>query len=266
MTATTAPPLDVSRTRPIPLWRLVLVELRKSYDTRAGLWYLVSIGILLGLVEAYVLIATLATTSVVWFSDFAIIAGGVTTFLLPVLAIMLVTGEWSQRSAMVTFAIEPRRLRVVAAKLGATLMLCLATLVLMFAIAFVGAAICELAQPDLTEWRLEGTFFVAFVLTQVLTMVLGFAFGALFLNTPASIVVFFLYWYLLPLVIAAVGSIRPWLGDLLEWFNLRAAMVPLFEWDVDTGEEWAKLLVSGLIWIGLPLAGGVWRILRTELK
>ena len=33
-----------------------------------------------------------------------------------------------------------------------------------------------------------------------------------------------------------------------------------------TGKEWAQLAVSGLIWLGLPLAIGVWRVLRAEVK
>ena len=36
--------------------------------------------------------------------------------LLPVLGVMSVTGEWTQRTAMVTFALVPSRGRVVAAK------------------------------------------------------------------------------------------------------------------------------------------------------
>ena len=36
--------------------------------------------------------------------------------LLPVLGVMSVTSEWSQRTAMVTFALEPSRGRVIAAK------------------------------------------------------------------------------------------------------------------------------------------------------
>ena len=36
--------------------------------------------------------------------------------LLPVLGILLVTSEWSQRTAMVTFTLEPSRSRVIAAK------------------------------------------------------------------------------------------------------------------------------------------------------
>ena len=41
--------------------------------------------------------------------------------ILPVLAILLVTGEWSQRTALTTFTMEPRRERVVLAKLAAAL-------------------------------------------------------------------------------------------------------------------------------------------------
>ena len=50
-----------------------------------------------------------------------------TSVLLPVLGIMLVTSEWGQRTAMVTFALEPRRPRVILAKLVTGLVLTLAT-------------------------------------------------------------------------------------------------------------------------------------------
>ena len=33
-----------------------------------------------------------------------------------------------------------------------------------------------------------------------------------------------------------------------------------------TGEEWAQLLVTSLWWIWLPLAAGVTRVLRSEVK
>ena len=41
--------------------------------------------------------------------------------LLPVLGIMSVTSEWSQRTAMVTFTLEPSRSRFLAAKFVGTL-------------------------------------------------------------------------------------------------------------------------------------------------
>ena len=42
---------------------------------------------------------------------------------LPVVAILMLTSEWSQRSAFTTFTQEPRRIRVVNAKLAASMVL-----------------------------------------------------------------------------------------------------------------------------------------------
>lgn len=250
----------------VPMWRLVLVELRKSWDTRAGLWLLIAIGILVGLVEGFVFVVTLVYESYTVFSDFAFIAGGITSLLLPVLAIMLVTGEWSQRSAMVTFTLEPRRSRVIIAKLTVAMLFVLATLVAMLLIALVLTTVCEVVQPEQTEWSFALSEFVGFAIGQVLTMAIGFAFASLLLNTPAAIVTFFLYWYLLPVVLFGIGSIKQGLGDALEWVNFQAALEPLGTWSVDTGEEWAKILTSGLLWIVLPLVLGITRILRAEVK
>jgi hypothetical protein len=33
-----------------------------------------------------------------------------------------------------------------------------------------------------------------------------------------------------------------------------------------TGTQWGHLVVSGIIWLVLPLGIGLWRILRAEVK
>ena len=50
--------------------------------------------------------------------------------LLPVLGVMSVTSEWSQRTAMVTFTLEPSRSRVVAAKFASVMIVAVAALVI----------------------------------------------------------------------------------------------------------------------------------------
>lgn len=113
----------------IPFSRLVRVEWRKAYDTRGSMWLLISIAILVFLAE---LIATLTQglndLPMAW-GDFSGIAAFVTSFLLPVLGITLVTQEWGQRTGMVTFALEPRRVRVVMAKWVVGVLLTVATVV-----------------------------------------------------------------------------------------------------------------------------------------
>jgi len=32
------------------------------------------------------------------------------------------------------------------------------------------------------------------------------------------------------------------------------------------GDEWGHLIVSGFLWLVLPLAIGLWRVLRAEVK
>ena len=107
----------------MPFLRLVRVELRKSYDTRAGMWLLLTIGLLTLLVEGIVLAVTTVQDEAMNFGDFVGAAAFMTSVVLPVLGIMLVTSEWGQRTAMVTFALEPRRPLIIAAKLVTGLVL-----------------------------------------------------------------------------------------------------------------------------------------------
>lgn len=261
-----APTLDISGTKPIPFWRLVLVELRKSYDTRAGLWLLATIGILVAIVEGVFMIAVLVNDELVLYEDLAATAGGIASLLLPVLGIILVTSEWGQRTAMVTFAIEPRRIRVVLAKLVVGVVAAIATVAVMLLIGFVCTLICEIAQPDLTVWTMEWWLPLAFIVTMSLTMTVGFSLAALLLNTPAAIVVFFLYWYGLAIVLFVIADLISGFSDVAPWINFQAALDPVFSWSLDTTEEWGQLLVSGLLWIVAPLGVGLWRILNAEVK
>src|SRR5689334_19443540 len=105
-TATTAPStLDVSGTPKVSFSRLVKVELRKTVDTRAGLWLLISIALL----TALVLVIFLINATDKSFTNAIQASATPQGILLPVLGILLVTQEWGQRTAMVTFTLEPRR-------------------------------------------------------------------------------------------------------------------------------------------------------------
>ena len=67
------------------------------------------------------------------------------------------------------------------------------------------------------------------------------------------------------LVIGVVAGLVGWFADLQPWIDFGAAQTPLFDWSI-AGVEWAHLLVSGLLWLGLPLALGMVRILSAEVK
>lgn len=258
--------LDLSGTTQAPFARLVRVELRKARDTRAGFWLLAAIVGIVVVVLGIALALTLARTDPVLLDDFVAIAAYMMSFLLPFLAIMLVTSEWSQRSALVTFSLEPRRSRVVLAKLAASLLLTVINLVIALAIGVLCTAVCELVQPDQTSWHLSAGNVAGFFVTQSLAMVGGFAIATLLLNTPASIVLFVVYRFVLPGVFAGLSALSGTFEKIAPWLDFQAAQDDIYEWTLSGAEEWAHLIVAGALWLALPLGLGMWRILRAEVK
>lgn len=257
-TATPAPlDLDVMHAPKVPFWRLVGVELRKMADTRAGLWLLITIGLL---TAAFVVIFYFAADE--RDHTFVNYLGMTSTpqgFLLPVLGILLVTSEWSQRTTLTTFTLEPSRGRIVAAKTAAAVVFGLVAIAVAVVIAWLAALLGG------TEGAFDGIGaedFGRFALLQIIAIVWGLAFGLLFLNSPAAIVLYFV----VPIAFNVLVSLVSWLQDAAPWIDLSTAQVPLFETDPLSGKEWAQLAVTALIWIGVPFVVGLLRVLRSEVK
>jgi len=198
--------------------------------------------------------------------DFVGIAAYMMSFLLPFLAIMLVTSEWGQRTALVTFALEPRRSRIVWAKLVAALLLTVTNLVAALVIGVLCTAVCELAQPDQTSWRLDGGNVAGFFVTAALAMLGGFAIATLIINTPASIVLFVVYRFVLPGVFAALASLSDTLARIVPWVDFQGAQFDINDWTLSGAAAWAHLIVTGVIWLVLPLVVGMWRLVHVEVK
>ncbi|WP_309649471.1 ABC transporter permease [Nocardioides sp.] len=253
--------LDVSGTAQIPFTRLVSVELRKTADTRAGRWLL---GAIVGITALFMIIFFLvADADERIFGNFIGIASTPQGFLLPVLGILLVTSEWSQRTAMVTFALAPSRTKVIAAKTVAALILGLAA----FVAAIVIAALATLLGGASEGFEgLSAKIFLLFLALQLLTVLQGLAYGLILLNTPAAIVTFFV----LPIASSIVFALVPFLQDAAPWLDLGTAQQPLFNsFGGDqglTGEEYAQLLTTSLIWIVVPFMAGWARVMRAEVK
>ena len=257
--------LDLGDTRPTPYRRLVAVELRKSYDTRAGLWLLMVIALLVVAAEVIVLAVTVSQDEPLAYGDTTAVAAFVTSVLLPVLGIMVVTSEWSQRTTMVTFALEPRRPHVIAAKAVVGLLLTLATIAVALVVGLVTILLYAALQGESPVWHFGWSGFLAFLVTQTFAMLGGFALATLLLNTPAAIVVFFVYRWVLPGLLALGTALIGWFGSVAPWVDFQSAQGELYDWPL-SGEQWGQLVVSGLIWLVVPLAIGTWRVLRAEVK
>lgn len=250
---------------PIPMSRLTAIELRKMFDTRAGRWLLISIAAFTALVLIIQLWVVLAQDLTVTFNDFAGGANIPMTILLPVLGIMSVTSEWSQRTAMVTFTLEPSRSRFLAAKFVSTLIVALVAVVIGLALTMVANGLYSSFSDNTVTWELGPFRILCYFLLHVFGMATGFAFGALFLSTPVAIVVYFVYGFIITSLFELGAALLDWFTDIRPWIDFSFAQNPIIDADV-SGEQWAQLATSGTIWLLLPLAIGVWRVLRAEVK
>ncbi len=241
---------DVGR---VPFHRLVAIELRKAVDTRAGMWVMIVMAaISLVVVGSYALWGPEAEQS------FGVLLGLTSiplAMLLPIVGILLATQEWSTRTGLVTFTLEPRRGLVVTAKLIASLVLGLVVM----AAAFAAAALVTVVTGG--EWSLTGISAWGLVLAVCIYVLQGAGFGLAFLNTPFAIVASLV----LPTAWQIATSLVAKLTDVAPWLDLERTTGPLTEGGM-TGQDWAKLATSALVWVGIPIAVGTWRVLRREIK
>ncbi len=257
--------LDISQTPDVPFGRLVSVEVRKMVDTRAGRWLLISTGLVTALVLVIQLWVVVAQDLAVDFGDFMIGMNTPMGIFLPVLGIMAVTQEFGQRTALTTFTQVPSRLRVYGAKFVATLGLALvAVLVGLLLASLANVLYGALADADLV-WAVGPDDLGRYFLLHAIGLATGFAFGTLFLNTAVAIVLYFVYSFVLPTLFEIGAALVGWIKDVRPWVDFNFAQGPLIEGN-PSGQEWLHLLVSGLVWLGLPLVVGLWRVLRAEIK
>lgn len=244
----------------IPFARLTLVEWRKQLDTRAGLWLLISIALVTAAVLAVMAFIGEGATS------FEALYFGTSTpmaLLLPIVGILAATSEWSQRTGLITFTLEPRRTRVGLAKLVSAL----GSGIVFFGVAVFLAAAFHLAVVTFTDataaWEIPaGALWGGLLLTAVY-MAQGVAFGALIQNTAGAIVAFFA----LPTAFTLIGSLVGAVRDAMPWIDLTTATEPLLlDAGAMTGEQWAHVATASAIWLLLPLALGLVRIARSEIK
>jgi ABC-2 type transport system permease protein len=251
------------RIEPIPTSRVIAVELRKMFDTRSGFWLLASIGIA----------SVLATGAVILFAPdgeqtyetFATAVGFPMAVILPMIAILAVTSEWSQRSGLTTFTLVPSRGRVIAAKAVGAAAIGVVSMFVALGVGALGNLVGTAISGAPTTWDIAPMEFANIVLANVLGMAVGFMLGVLIRSSAAAIVGYFVYSLVLPTVFAMLAAFQEWFRDLQPWVDFNFAQTRLFDESL-TGEQWGQLGVSGLVWLVLPLAIGLLTLRRSEVK
>jgi ABC-2 type transport system permease protein len=236
--------------------RLTGVELRKMTDTRSGFWLQLTVGALTFVVVLIICLVGHAEDQTLR----QLLNGAVqpANVLLPVMGVLLVTSEWSQRTTLITFTLVPNRSRVVWAKVAASVLLSLAALAVAFVAAVIGTVI---VAPDVADvWALPVGLLAQIVVVLTTGMMGGVAFGAVLLASAPAIVALFA----LPIVTGALGAISA-LEGVAKWVDPTHTLAPMTD-HVMSATEWAHAGTTFALWLALPLAIGFWRIARSEVS
>lgn len=245
----------VRQSTPIPFGRLVAIETRKLFDTTTNkILALVVIAMTIGLIVVRGILAgpdvqrLFGTTTLAYAT------------VLPVLGILSVTSEWSHRTALTTFALEPRRARVLLAKCVPPVLTAIAATAFALLITLPTAAVIAQVQDVPVSWNLELLPTLGRAATNVLLVAVGLGLGMLLLNAPAAIVI-------------ALSSVMGWsivglMGSfgrtLREWLDINSTTGPLADADFSAGDL-ARLAVSVAFWIIIPITVGILRVQRKEV-
>jgi ABC-2 type transport system permease protein len=238
------------------LGRLVAVELRKMVNTRAGFWLQVAMVAL----TVVVVVARLLVGDATDHTFQHVLDAGLqpSAILLPVLGILLLTSEWSQRTGLITFTLVPVRSRILAAKLIASLLLAIAMLGVSVAIVAFGVLVSSPGGEG--TWSDAVPLIGQSAVNLTTGMLVGLGFGAILMAAAPAIVLIFA----LPTALMAVVSLSTFSG-IGPWVDRARAMGQLTE-GVYNATQWAHVGTSLAIWMALPLLIGARRITHREIS
>jgi ABC-2 type transport system permease protein len=237
----------------IPFSRLVRVEWTKATDTRAARWLLVLVALsTVGMMLVPIIVPTSFDQTYTSYLEVASIAQ---VTLLPLVALLMLTGEWSQRSIMATFTQEPRRMRVVNAKLVVATVLGCGAAVFGGVVTAAGLGLAAASGRTL-EANLSLGAIAGYLLYLLLNVFGGVAFGALVQSSATAIAAYFSLNAAVALLATASTLIADWIDTATIW-----------TWVLDN--DWRghglQISVSVLVWVVIPLAAGAFRTLRRDV-
>ena len=248
---------------PVPLTRLTGVELRKSFDTRSGRWLLASLGLAAVLTTGAII--AWAPAEQLTYSQFTLAIGVPMTVILPIIAVLSVTSEWSQRSGLATFTLVPHRGRVLLAKAIAAVLVTLPATAAAFGVGALGNLTGAGLAGVPVVWDQTAADVAYFALGQTLLLLVGFVLGALIRNSAGAIVAYMIYGFVAPGLLAFLAFNQAWFADARPWLDPKYNQDALVSGNL-TGDQWSHLAVTTVVWLVLPMVVAVVNVLRSEVK
>jgi ABC-type transport system involved in multi-copper enzyme maturation permease subunit len=248
----------------IPLVRVVRVELRKMFNTRSGFWLMASL----------VIVGVLATVATILFAPeedlthdtFASAIGFPMTIVLPIIAILAITGEWSQRTGLTTFTLVPDRRRVLLAKTVSSVVVGVVAMLVALVVGVVGNVVGTTITGTDLVWDLSAAQFGTILIGSLLCLLTGTMLGMLLRSSPGALVTYFVLTLVLPTLFGILAASQPDFVDVQPWIDANLARSFLFEGPPENGEQWAQVAATAGLWLVLPALVGIRAVLRSEVK
>ena len=163
---------------------------------------------------------------------------------------------------LTTFALVPRRERVIAGKLLAGLALALAAVAVCLLASVAATALAPVVGHGTGRWDLTAAGVAASVLYTTMWMLAGAALGLLVMRSAPAIVVSFLF----PMGIAALTAGLPGAADALQWIDLGTTSTELASAHLAiSGRDWAQIATGFALWVLLPLGVGFVRLRHRDM-
>lgn len=242
--------------RPLRLPTLVRVETRKALDTRGGRGVLIAVFALAVIVSVW----QLSTASASELSVAMFIQGPVqmVCMIIPLIGLLAMTSEFTQRTALTTFTLAPWRLTVLWAKVIAATVISIVATVVSIAIALVGAIASSAILDSPAVYDGLSDAIRGLVLTSILNSILAIAIGALIAQTAVAASTYFVAPVAFSLLAATVlKDLAPWF-DIFTTFDRLASDAPF--------TDLAQTGTAVLVWVVIPAVLGALRAVRREVK
>jgi hypothetical protein len=253
--AATTPLTTHNPIRPQRLSTVLRVELRKLVDTRSGK-ALLGIGVAIPLAALVWMLFKGSDVAVSWrsYSQFRPVLG----LTIPLIGLFAMTAEWTQRTALTTFTLSPRRGRVLVMKFVAAFALSMAVLAVVVAMTIGAVALGGLLTGATPSYDFLGTDLRGLVIMTALQVTMAAGFGALAAQTAVAVGAFLVA----PTVWTVAGPLL--FGSNAQWFDVFSAYDQLSSDAPLTNLP--QTLTAIAVWVVLPTTIGVARSLRREVK
>ncbi len=235
---------------------LVKAESRKYVNTRAALVLSILTAAVLAVATIGAIIAYPDLTKIATGTDLLFLPLGAASMLTVVIVILPVTSEWTQRGALTTFVVEPRRERVVAAKALVTLGVVLAVWMAIQLSWAVFNAAGAAAHGLEASWEFHWVRWFGAIEVLLLDATMAFA---------LTVTVF----VAAPVAVGTLSQFGELPAKIAAWIRTPGVSLQTIL-SAQTGGQtpdatlWGQFTVGVVVWIVGPLAIGLWLNHRAE--